>query len=311
MNYSDRIKKQSFVVGLANTLIITGFFIVGMSVAFLLVPIPLLFMFDIPFDAKSLVEFLDIGTLVQNPYGRMVLLYIQGFTALGGFVLSSWLYLRFFTNEHFSALNNQRVKGFMPWLLVVWIILGIMPFTSWLIEWNAGMHLPSYMAEFERWALEKEQKLQALTDFLTNFNSPLEFLMGVVVIALIPAIGEELLFRGLIQRNFQGFLNVHTAIWLTAIIFSAIHGQFLGFIPRAVLGALFGYLYLWSGNLWTPILAHFINNTFTLVMIYSYHRNFIQYNIMEAQAMPTLWVFGSVLFTLFGMYYFKQFSTQQ
>ncbi|MDX2304879.1 MAG: CPBP family intramembrane glutamic endopeptidase [Microscillaceae bacterium] len=304
MNYP--IKRHSFSKGISNSLIIIGFFLIGVAVAFLLVPLPLLFIFNISFEAKALTEFLQIDTLMESNYGRLVLLYIQGFTALGGFVLSSYLYLRFFSREKLSDLSPVPVKGLLVWVLVVVITLCVMPFTSWLIEWNSKLHFPAFLSELEQWALKKEQELQVLTIYLTSFKDLGEFLVGLLVIALIPAIGEELLFRGLLQRNFQGFLNAHIAVWLSAILFSAFHLQFLGFIPRMMLGALFGYLYFWSGNLWTSVLAHFVNNAFTLSMIYLYHKSLVKFNIMEAGAMSSVWVLVSLLVTVISLYNFRK-----
>jgi membrane protease YdiL (CAAX protease family) len=112
--------------------------------------------------------------------------------------------------------------------------------------------------------------MQELTTYLTNFENIVEFLAAIVILAVVPAIGEELLFRGILQNKITLLTkNYHVAIWVSAIIFSAIHFQFYGFVPRVLLGALFGYLYVWSGNLGVAILAHFINNGFTLFLIYA------------------------------------------
>jgi hypothetical protein len=96
-----------------------------------------------------------------------------------------------------------------------------------------------------------------------------DLVLNLFVLAVIPALGEELLFRGLLQKMFNElFKNKHIAILVTAAIFSAIHMQFYGFIPRMLLGALFGYLLVWSGSIWVPVLAHFFNNA--MVVIFSY-----------------------------------------
>lgn len=88
-----------------------------------------------------------------------------------------------------------------------------------------------------------------------------DFFFNILVIALLPAIAEELLFRGAVQRSFNRmFNNPHVAIWLAAFIFSAIHVQFFGFFPRMLLGAAFGYIYLWTGSIWYAMFAHFLNN---------------------------------------------------
>jgi uncharacterized protein len=94
-----------------------------------------------------------------------------------------------------------------------------------------------------------------------NVNSPLQMIVVVFLVAVIPGIGEEMLFRGTVQQQFARIIkNPHIAIWLSAAFFSAIHFQFEGFLARMILGALLGYLFYWSNNLWIPIIVHFLNN---------------------------------------------------
>jgi len=89
------------------------------------------------------------------------------------------------------------------------------------------------------------------------------------MIAILPAIGEELLFRGVLQRIFANWTkNIHLGVWIAAILFSAMHMQFYGFLPRMMLGVLFGYLFVWSGSLLLPILCHFINNGSAVIYAY-------------------------------------------
>jgi len=92
---------------------------------------------------------------------------------------------------------------------------------------------------------------------------------NLFVVAFMAGLSEEIFFRGFIQRLFiENKLNHHLAIWFTAILFSAIHLQFFGFVPRVLLGAVLGYLYFYSGNLWLSIIAHTVNNGFAVVMAY-------------------------------------------
>jgi hypothetical protein len=102
------------------------------------------------------------------------------------------------------------------------------------------------------------------------------------MIAFLPAIGEELLFRGVIQRIFTSWTrNQHWGIWISAILFSALHMQFYGFIPRVFLGVLFGYLLVWSGSIWLPIIAHFINNAVAVVAMYLIDKGLLSQEIEE------------------------------
>jgi membrane protease YdiL (CAAX protease family) len=138
-----------------------------------------------------------------------------------------------------------------------------------------------------------------LTEYLTAFETIPQLLVGFVVIALIPAIGEELVFRGLLQPRVQRLThNVHAAVWITGFIFSAIHFQFYGLIPRMLLGVLLGYLYVWSGNLWYPIVGHFTNNGFTLLMIFLYKKNTIDIDIEATSAVPISTALYSLLVTV-------------
>jgi membrane protease YdiL (CAAX protease family) len=178
------------------------------------------------------------------------------------------------------------------------------------------MNLPGWLEGVEQWMQQKEIALKELTEYLTGFNTLPQLLIGFVVIALIPAIGEELLFRGLIQpRMYRLTGNIHAAIWITGFIFSAIHLQFYGLIPRMLLGVLFGYLYIWSGNLWYPIIGHFTNNGFTLLLIYLHNRKTIDIDIEATSSVPvgTALLSGvvtlSILFALNRYYFRKDTST--
>ena len=139
---------------------------------------------------------------------------------------------------------------------------------------------------------------------MTNFNSIGQMLGGVFVIGLLPAIGEELVFRGLIQREiWRGTMKIHLSIWLSAAIFSTIHFQFYGFVPRLLLGALFGYLYYWSGNLLIPIFSHFVNNAFIVVMTYLYQTKVTSVDIEGEDAAPLKFVIACALISAGLVYY--------
>jgi membrane protease YdiL (CAAX protease family) len=146
---------------------------------------------------------------------------------------------------------------------------------------------------------EKEDQLAILTKFLTTYDKFGQLLVALFVVVLLPALGEEVLFRGIIQRKLIAQLgNFHLAIWISAAIFSAIHFQFYGFLPRMLLGALFGYLYYWTGSLWIAIFAHFINNGFVLVMVYLFNVKALDINIEETKTMPLLTVLSSLVLTV-------------
>ncbi len=117
--------------------------------------------------------------------------------------------------------------------------------------------------------IEKEESATELIDILITSENFLAMIFNLFMIAVIPAIGEELIFRGVLQKILSDlFKSGHLAVWSTALLFSAIHFQFFGFIPRFILGLVFGYLFLWGGTLWLPVISHFINNSIPVIGAY-------------------------------------------
>jgi len=204
----------------------------------------------------------------QSPHGWEVLMLYQGLS-LAGAGVGAALLPRLLGQSVASYFAPRRL-GAAWWLAAAGlVILCSVPFLSALVAWNAGVHFPTPLHDFELWARGMEDQAAGLTKFLTDFNTPGRLLVGLVVIAIVPAVAEELVFRGGVQRNLVvWFGSRHVGVWLAAAIFSAIHVQFFGFVPRFVLGLVLGYLYEWSGNILVSMAAHFTQNAFQLILLY-------------------------------------------
>lgn len=174
------------------------------------------------------------------------------------------------------------------------------------------MTLPSFLSEVEVWMRAKEDNAMNITTQLLQMESGRDLLINIFIIGVIPAIGEELIFRGLIQQSINyGKSNYHLGIWASAFLFSAIHLQFYGFIPRLLLGALFGYLFYWSASLWIPIFAHFVNNSMAVIVAYYFRENGVEREIEQVGTTSSTWPI-SILFAivLLGLlFYFKKLNT--
>ena len=182
-----------------------------------------------------------------------------------------------------NKLSNYSIKIFpinsTPVILVLLSTFFFMILNSGVIEWNKSINFPEFMNAFETWAFNKEKELEKITIFLVSFENNWEFLFGILSIALIPGICEEYLFRGVLQKNFYLISkNIHIAVWLSALFFSALHLQFYGFFPRMLLGVLFGYIYYWSGNILYPMIAHIFNNFFSLTIFYFSQKGLLNEN---------------------------------
>lgn len=158
-----------------------------------------------------------------------------------------------------------------PWLwgLTVLSIFFILPLMELSVKLNESLQLPAALSQMQIWMEQKQAEAEQTMNLFFSDTSYWGLLINLLVMAAIAAVGEELLFRGCLQNILtRWFSNVHVAIWVTAVIFSAVHLQFFGFLPRMLLGALFGYLLFWGKSIWFPILAHFVNNALVTVVAF-------------------------------------------
>lgn len=157
-------------------------------------------------------------------------------------------------------------------LIIVLFYIVSLPAMNWLVSLNEAMTLPSWMGGMESWMRETEDAAAEATQRILDVNSVGMLVATVFVVGFMAGLSEEMLFRGAMQGTMQDSrMNAHAVVWIVAIVFSAFHFQFYGFIPRMVLGLWLGYLFLWSRNLWVPIIAHTLNNS--TVVVFSYLTN--------------------------------------
>ncbi len=204
------------------------------------------------FDPASLLE----GAAGGSPRPeRDMLRWINLINHFLTFTVSTLVVIYLFTRSGWARFLGLTRPPDLPvvGLAVLFILAGfpVAQSTYWL-----NQQLPA-----PEWATEMEQAATGMLESVLTMESPGEFLFTLLVVGVAPALGEELLFRGGIQRSLERLSDrPHLAIWSTALLFSAVHFQFEGFIPRTLLGAALGYLYFWTHNLWVPIAAHFAFN---------------------------------------------------
>jgi len=187
--------------------------------------------------------------------------------------------LFFFASLFFAFLVERRVFNYLslnikPSLKLTFILLisifVILLFVSWFGDINQGLELPSFLSGIENWMENSEEAATKTMLAFLNVKSIWAMVFNVIMIALIPGIGEELLFRGVILKLLKRWTNnIHLAVIISAILFSALHMQFYGFLPRMVLGLLLGYVFVYTGSLWVPILIHFVNNASAIIFVYA------------------------------------------
>ncbi|MBE0674690.1 MAG: CPBP family intramembrane metalloprotease [Bacteroidales bacterium] len=156
-------------------------------------------------------------------------------------------------------------------LLIMLMAFLLFPVNSYASSINQGLRLPEWLSGVETWILGREAAGEKITIALMSTGNIAGLVTNLLVLAILPAFGEELFFRGFLQKNLGNILQSgHLAVVVTAIIFSTLHFQFLGFLPRFLLGVFYGYLFLWSQSVWLPVIAHFVNNAVPVMLSYLY-----------------------------------------
>ncbi len=255
------------------------------------------------------IETLSISTAADRWQLRLLLALNHGFTFILPAATIIAIFYRQFRFAHFRTDTPEeeprwRVADWRDYLLLRhfpnWKIAGVtvllmlfsLPLVVWLYQINKGFPMPELLRQME-------EQTEAAVKALLVMDSPLEFLANLVLIALLPAIGEELVFRGVLQRQLMRRIDQPwLAIILSAAVFSAIHMQFEGFLSRWLLGVLLGWLYWRSGNFWVPVLAHFFNNGLQIVAQYLYKNELSTVDLEQDINVPWPAAVVSVLFLL-------------
>lgn len=208
------------------------------------------------------VEAASLDGAWKLPLMRSTQFLSATFTFLAPALVASYL----FSDSPKRYLSIERIKDVRVWLLTLAGLTLFSPIINVVSLMNRAISLPEFMRPVELWMVEQEAMAERLTNMMIGDGGFGSIMANLIVMALTAAITEEFLFRGALQRILERYCsNIHMVIWLAAVIFSAIHLQFYGFIPRVLLGAYFGYLLYWSKSIWLPVFAHFINNSMAIL----------------------------------------------
>lgn len=217
---------------------------------------------DVPFSEMANIRNWDYSSS-KTIFVLRGLLLVQFFALC---VIPSYVAARLFGE------NNNRYLGLKPPSNLIYFVAGVAlllfstPLVGWLGELNNNVKFPSGI---ESWMREKESEAGETAKALLSLRTPADLLLNIFFIGVLAGVGEELLFRGVIQRILiRMFKNHWAGILVAAFFFSAVHFQFYGFVPRFLLGIFLGLIYWYSGSIWPSILAHTIYNSAQVILVY-------------------------------------------
>ena len=233
---------------------------------------------------------------LPNRDGLVGMKWLQLLQSVATFLLPALAGAYLWSNTPMQWLHLNKKPSWQEASAAVVIMLLAIPGINLLSAWNQQMVLPEWMSGIEQWMRMQEDAAAQLTEQFLRVDTVGGLLVNIGLMALLPAVGEELTFRGVVQGMFTR--NRHVAIWATAAIFSFVHMQFYGFLPRMLLGAMFGYMLWWTGSLWVPMLMHFVNNCAAVVVAYW------AYNHLEegrAEMLDTIGTEDTILLGVFSI----------
>lgn len=238
---------------------------------------------------------------LTKPANLAMLKVLQVVQAIGAFIIPPFVWAYICSPNAASTLRVNKKPTLLFVICAIVLIAASQVLIGLMSEWNKQMHFPQAFKNIEVWMQNLESQGEVLTKAFLQGKTIVDLLINLFVIALLPAIGEELLFRAAVQPLLKKLVgNIHVAIFLTAIIFSAIHMQFYGFLPRMFMGVILGYAYYWSGTLWIPIVMHLINNGLGVISFW------LGYNDSENSFLPWYWNLLGFAFTSIAIIVMQQ-----
>lgn len=276
-----------------KALFFVGMILIGFSLGTALVGALAIFGLGMtPEELKAMVA-------LPDPSQIETVKWMNNIAQVCGFVLPVLLFVRWFGKSDVQGLMLHPVRNWW-WLAPFWILAanGLIDFLGYVNEW-----LITPGSAFDQMFRPQEENAQRLTELILSGTSAQALITTVLTVAIVPALAEEFVFRGVLQPLLaRATRSIHLAIWLSAFLFSFIHFQFFGFIPRLVMGAMLGYLVIWSGSLYTAIIAHCLNN---VLAIFLFTADGLTAS-METQALVAAGV--SFLLTAVGAFYMSRKS---
>lgn len=215
---------------------------------------------------------------------------MQVFQSIFIFLVPALLCAYLFNEDGCQYLKIKKAVNLKVLIYSIILIVAIQPLISFTGYYNKMMTLPESLSELEQSMQAMENSAAALLERLMADHSPDVVIANFIVIAVAAGITEEFFFRGSLQQLVKKIChNRHVTVWITAFIFSFIHFQFYGFVPRMLLGALLGYIFLWSGNLWIPVIVHILNNALSVALYYKFHSTPVYDRLENFGTGNTIW----------------------
>lgn len=256
----------------------------------------------------SVTDLYPLAENIDDPAKLSALKLSQIISQTALFIIPPLLYVKLVEEKSIAVhFRFQNVRQPSTWFWAFISVFTITPLIGLLMQWNMNMDLPESMSSVEEWMKQSEEAANLVIESFLQTSTLSGLLLNLFMIGIIPAVGEELLFRGVLQQLLHRMISKpHLSIIITALLFSAFHMQFYGFLPRFMLGLVLGYAFYITGSLWVPMLIHFVNNSFSVIAAYLFYNDKIGQNYdeigMTSQIIPIVLSVALTAYVYFRMW---------
>lgn len=267
----------------------------------------------IAFFGTDVISQMMDGVSLSDPSMLPLMKYLQVVNTMGLFLIPPLIFAFLASKRPSGYLGMNISPSLRSSFLGVVVVLAILPFLHWTAGLNEMMKLPEFMSGIEDWMRQSEEQAAELTELFLSTQTITGLLVNLLMIAVLPALGEEFLFRGVLLKIFLRWTgNVHMAVIISAILFSALHLQFYGFLPRFILGVILAYLFVWTRSIWVPVIVHFFNNGIAVCAGWLYARGEIETSADSfGDTVNPYFIIGSLLFTMLLLYGIRHLEAQK
>ena len=265
------------------------------------------------FSVQFAKQIFDEGT-------RNYMLLASSLQALIMFVAPAFASSFFISQTPMRMLGLNKSVNIRNILGIILMFVLVMPALNQVIWWNSQLSLPDALKDIETWMREMESNAAEMQSILLSSTTIGGLISSILVVGVLTGFAEEVFFRGALQRIiYSNGMNPHMAIFIAAFIFSLLHFQFFGFVPRLILGMFFGYIFYWTGSIWASSIAHAINNSIVVITLYLTNNGFDisnieQFGVDTTASFPTIAIISAVatgLLMVFGHKYFFSSSKKK
>jgi membrane protease YdiL (CAAX protease family) len=227
--------------------------------------------------ALAKVKSFDLATaFTYGNINKWAILWVNTCSSIAGFILWPILYLGYFEKNLYSKYTfsspDKTKKKFHKVILFCGLFIFLLLFNSLFINCLYAAKVPEIFNKVYINAINRHDELKKLLCYFVDVASIYELVIVIFCLCIVPAVGEELLFRGILQSaEFNNLKNPNNRIFITSLLFAFFHFDVLGFLPRFLLSILLGQAYISFGDLRFPILLHFLNNFLTVVYAYMFY----------------------------------------